>query len=203
MTLYFFGIGLGYILMQISLLQRLMIVLGRPTLALSVVLFSTLLGTGWSHAAERLFPSGNLRRAMLAGRRRVGRTGSLLRRADAGAHVFDHAGSLRSSALILFATGTSSAAHFLLESARSHRPENGRSRKCGRSARASIAASVLAAVIGLIWGSGSVLSAGILAYVLALVTAVVSARLDPPVPFCVRSRLPEWQLSPRSRSLTA
>jgi hypothetical protein len=41
---------------------------------------------------------------------------------------------------------------------------------------ASIAASVLAAVIGLIWGSGSVLSAGILAYVLALMTAVFSNR---------------------------
>ena len=41
---------------------------------------------------------------------------------------------------------------------------------------ASIVASVLAAVIGLIWGSGSVLTAGILAYVLALATTVFSNR---------------------------
>src|SRR5437867_9334579 len=31
MTVYFLGIGFGYILVQIGLLQRLMIVLGRPT----------------------------------------------------------------------------------------------------------------------------------------------------------------------------
>jgi hypothetical protein len=36
---------------------------------------------------------------------------------------------------------------------------------------ASIAASVLAAVIGLVWGSGAVVSGGILAYGLALAAA--------------------------------
>jgi hypothetical protein len=37
---------------------------------------------------------------------------------------------------------------------------------------ASIAASVLAAVIGLVWGSGAVVTSGILAYILALGAAV-------------------------------
>jgi len=37
---------------------------------------------------------------------------------------------------------------------------------------ASIAASVLAAVLGLVWGSGAVLTGGILAYGLALAAAV-------------------------------
>jgi hypothetical protein len=41
---------------------------------------------------------------------------------------------------------------------------------------ASIAASVLAAVIGLAWGSGAVLTAGILAYALALAGAIFAAR---------------------------
>ncbi|MCC6744813.1 MAG: hypothetical protein IT175_13225 [Acidobacteria bacterium] len=46
MSVYFFGIGFGYILVQLGLHQRLIIVLGHPTLALSVVLFAMLLGTG-------------------------------------------------------------------------------------------------------------------------------------------------------------
>jgi hypothetical protein len=46
MTLYFFGIGLGYILVQLGLLQRLIIILGHPTYAFSVILFTMLLSTG-------------------------------------------------------------------------------------------------------------------------------------------------------------
>lgn len=43
MSIYFLGIGLGYILVQLGLHQRLIVILGHPTLALSVVLFSMLL----------------------------------------------------------------------------------------------------------------------------------------------------------------
>lgn len=46
MSLYFFGIGLGYILVQLGLLQRLIIILGHPTYAFSVILFTMLLSTG-------------------------------------------------------------------------------------------------------------------------------------------------------------
>ena len=41
--LYFAGIGLGFLLVEISQLQRLSIFLGHPTYALTVVLFSLLL----------------------------------------------------------------------------------------------------------------------------------------------------------------
>jgi hypothetical protein len=43
---YFAGIGLGFLLIEISQLQRLSIFLGHPTYALTVVLFSVLLSSG-------------------------------------------------------------------------------------------------------------------------------------------------------------
>lgn len=43
---YFLGIGLGFILVEISMLHRFTIFLGHPAFSLSVVLFSLLLSTG-------------------------------------------------------------------------------------------------------------------------------------------------------------
>jgi hypothetical protein len=45
-VLYFAGIGLGFMFIEISQLQSLIIFLGHPTYSLSVVLFSLLLSTG-------------------------------------------------------------------------------------------------------------------------------------------------------------
>src|SRR5258708_19320833 len=64
MTLYFLGIGFGYILVQLGLHQRLIIIVGHPTFALSVVLFSMLLGTGIGAAsASNLFATRSFRAA--------------------------------------------------------------------------------------------------------------------------------------------
>jgi predicted membrane-bound spermidine synthase len=53
--LFFSGIGLGFLLVEISQLQRLIIFLGHPSYALSVVLFSLLLSSGMgSLATQRL-----------------------------------------------------------------------------------------------------------------------------------------------------
>ena len=52
---YFVAIGLGYMLVQLGLHQRLIVVLGHPTYALAVVLFSLLLGTGFGAAMSRRF----------------------------------------------------------------------------------------------------------------------------------------------------
>jgi hypothetical protein len=46
MLAFFLAIGLGFMFVEISQMQRLMVVLGRPTYALSVVLFALLVGTG-------------------------------------------------------------------------------------------------------------------------------------------------------------
>src|SRR5829696_1525964 len=55
---YFAGIGLGFLLVEVSQLQRLSIFLGHPTYALGVVLFSVLLFSGiGSSISERLVRS--------------------------------------------------------------------------------------------------------------------------------------------------
>ena len=67
MNVYFLAIGFGYILIQLGLHQRLILILGHPTLALSVVLASMLLGSGaGSVASGRLFPDGKFLPAWLA-----------------------------------------------------------------------------------------------------------------------------------------
>jgi hypothetical protein len=43
---FFAAIGLGFMFVEISLMQRLMVMLGHPTYALTVVLFTLLVGTG-------------------------------------------------------------------------------------------------------------------------------------------------------------
>ncbi len=64
---YFVGTGVGYILVQLGFLQRLILVLGHPITAFSVVLFAMLLGTGLGSAlSARLFPDARVGRAFLA-----------------------------------------------------------------------------------------------------------------------------------------
>jgi hypothetical protein len=50
---YFAAIGVGYMLVQLGLHQRLIVVLGHPTYALAVVLFSMLIGTGLGALASQ------------------------------------------------------------------------------------------------------------------------------------------------------
>jgi hypothetical protein len=51
--LYFVAIGLGYILVEISLIQRFVLFLGHPTYALTVVVFLLLLSSGAGSVAAR------------------------------------------------------------------------------------------------------------------------------------------------------
>jgi hypothetical protein len=46
LLVYFFAIGSGFMFIEMASMQRLMILLGHPTYALSVVLFTLLIGTG-------------------------------------------------------------------------------------------------------------------------------------------------------------
>jgi SAM-dependent methyltransferase len=65
---YFAGIGFGYMLMQIGLLQRFAVYIGHPTYTLAIVLFSMLLFTGaGSLISERLrLPAGRVYRGVPA-----------------------------------------------------------------------------------------------------------------------------------------
>ncbi|PYM21542.1 MAG: hypothetical protein DMD78_17695 [Candidatus Rokuibacteriota bacterium] len=55
---FFAAIGLGYILVEISQLERLTVVLGHPTLGLVVVLFALLLSSGMGSFAVGRWPTG-------------------------------------------------------------------------------------------------------------------------------------------------
>jgi hypothetical protein len=58
--LFFIAVGFGYILVEISLIQRFVLFLGHPTYALTVVVFLLLLSSGaGSVAARRWIPEGN------------------------------------------------------------------------------------------------------------------------------------------------
>jgi hypothetical protein len=58
-TVYFALIGIGFMMVEIALLQRMSIFLGHPVYALSVVLFSLILWTGFgSMASERVRLAG-------------------------------------------------------------------------------------------------------------------------------------------------
>jgi len=58
---YFSGLGLGYIAVQISFIQRFSLFLGHPVYAISVVLLGFLLASGaGSMASDRLFRPGRL-----------------------------------------------------------------------------------------------------------------------------------------------
>jgi len=63
---YFAAIGVGFMLVEISLVQRFVLFLGYPTYALSVVLFSLLISTGiGSYLTTRVHRTGRLQRFAL------------------------------------------------------------------------------------------------------------------------------------------
>src|SRR5687767_9891169 len=59
---YFGMLGAGFMLIEVALLQRFVLLLGHPVYSLTVTLFSLLLGTGLGAAWSRRFGEGGLRR---------------------------------------------------------------------------------------------------------------------------------------------
>src|SRR3989442_10609912 len=60
---YFGALGAGFMLIEVSLLQRFVLLLGHPVYSLTVTLFSLLLGTGAGAALSRRFSETTLRRS--------------------------------------------------------------------------------------------------------------------------------------------
>ncbi len=60
--LYFLCLGAGYILVQVGLIQKLVLLLGHPTYALTVVIFSMLVWSGLGSFFSRRFVRGEDRR---------------------------------------------------------------------------------------------------------------------------------------------
>ena len=59
---YFGALGAGFMLIEVSVLQRFVLLLGHPVYSLTVTLFSLLLGTGLGAAWSRRFDDAALRR---------------------------------------------------------------------------------------------------------------------------------------------
>jgi hypothetical protein len=64
---YFGALGAGFMLVEVSVLQRFVLLLGHPVYSLTVTLFSLLLGTGLGAAWSRRFDDADLRRAGMVG----------------------------------------------------------------------------------------------------------------------------------------
>jgi len=64
---YFGALGAGFMLIEVSVLQRFVLLLGHPVYSLTVTLFSLLLGTGLGAAWSRRVDDRSLRRAGLVG----------------------------------------------------------------------------------------------------------------------------------------
>jgi hypothetical protein len=60
--MYFGALGAGFMLIEVSVLQRFVLLLGHPVYSLTVTLFSLLLGTGLGSAWSRRFEEASLRR---------------------------------------------------------------------------------------------------------------------------------------------
>lgn len=56
---YFLAIGIGYILIQVALIQKFVLFLGHPTYALTVIIFSMLVGSGAGSFFSRRIIAGN------------------------------------------------------------------------------------------------------------------------------------------------
>ncbi len=59
---YFGALGAGFMLIEVSVLQRFVLLLGHPVYSLTVTLFSLLLGTGLGAAWSRRFDEASIRR---------------------------------------------------------------------------------------------------------------------------------------------
>jgi hypothetical protein len=64
---YFIAVGLGYITVEIALIQRFVLFLGHPTYALTVVVFLLLLSSGAGSVASRRWIAGGSRLVQLLG----------------------------------------------------------------------------------------------------------------------------------------
>jgi hypothetical protein len=183
--MYFTGIGLGFLLIEVAQLQRLSIFLGHPTYGLTVSLFSVLVFSGIGsmltervvrddRPRSRLFPLGALAVAVIA----AGLVTPTVLRAFDGAttpvRIATAVALLAPLALLMgmpFALGMRAAAAV---------PGAPTAYLWGINGAASVCASVLGVVISLFFGISTAFWAGGLAYALACVSMVLISRGQAP-----------------------
>ena len=182
---YFAGIGLGFLLIEVSQLQRLSIFLGHPTYGLTVVLFSMLVFSGvGSMLTERLVRLDRPRSLLvplvvllvIVALHGI-LTPGILRAMDGAttpARIATAVGILAPLALLMgmpFSIGMRAA---------SNAPGTPTAFLWAINGAASVCASVLGVVTALFFGIAAAFWAGALAYVLACVSIAVVTRRSPP-----------------------
>lgn len=170
---YFAGIGLGFMLVEISQMQRLILFLGHPTYSLSVVLFTLLLASGLgSYTTQKIMPetalpAGRLRLAGLLGMLVLfGLLTPLVTHALAGAQT-----PLRilATILLLFPVGVFMGMAFPLGIKQAgRRSVDITPWLWGVNGAASVCASVLAVLIALGSGISTAFWTGVVCYAVAL-----------------------------------
>jgi predicted membrane-bound spermidine synthase len=170
---FFAAIGLGFMLIETSQMQRLMIVLGHPTYGLSVVLFALLLGSGIGSHLTRTVSAGTLARSGV-----VRLTMLLVLLAAFGVltpivtHTFDSSTTpvrIAVAVAILFPLGVMMGMAFPLgmKVAQAREPKL-TPWLWGVNGALSVCASVLAIVIALAFGISAAFWTGAVAYAAAL-----------------------------------
>jgi hypothetical protein len=189
---YFGAIGVGFMLIEISLMQRLIVLLGHPTYGLSVVLFSLLLGSGLgssltAHITEAGAPAAaRLRLGVLVGALVVvGLTMPAMLASLAAQGTAVRASAAGGLLLLLgLLMGQAFPLGMRLASA-NHRVTLW---LWGVNGAMSVCASVLAIVIALAWSISAAFGAGCACYLLAWLAA----------PRLPRERLPGEVAPPRA-----
>ena len=74
---YFSALGAGFMLLEVAVLQRFVLLLGHPVYSLTVTLFSLLLGTGLGSLVSRRIPDADVKRVTLYALLAAALTGAL------------------------------------------------------------------------------------------------------------------------------
>lgn len=181
--LYFVLVGIGYILIEVALIQRFVLFLGHPTYALTVVIFSMLLSSGIGSSYSRRLIDGSDRRLTLAlGGVVVAVTvlAVLIVPSLPAAVGWPLAAKIAATILVLFPAGFLMGLPFpagLSRLTRMHAPSVRWA--WSLNAAASVLGSVLAMALAIYLGLGNTLLIGAGAYAVALVFLRLAPRTAP------------------------
>ncbi|MBI3449603.1 MAG: class I SAM-dependent methyltransferase [Acidobacteria bacterium] len=185
LLVYFGGIGMGFMLIEISQMQRLVVFLGHPTYALSVVLFALLLSSGVGSFLTSSIGGDRLRasaRALLGGL-----LGALALFGIVTPRVAAMFEPSSTPVRILLATGILFALGIFMGTAfplgmklAASTSESLTPWLWGVNGAASVLASVLAVVIALTWGISAAFWTGAGAYAIAFFAFQAAGRSETP-----------------------
>ena len=181
---YFAGIGLGFLLIEISQLQRLSIFLGHPTYSLTVVLFSILIASGiGSMLSERILRSDSPNAriipllVLLATVIVFGLATPYVVDAMDGAPAMTR---IATAVALLVPLGLVMGMPFSIGmNTASRRPGTPTAFLWGINGATSVCASVLAILVSLFFGVYAAFWLGVLAYVMATASMYVITRNPP------------------------